>query len=135
MALGGSASLSKPELDALAVRFPNRLHMSTTLGTTYFFLNTRVPPFDDIRARRAVNSAFDRDAFARLLGRAYAPTCQILPPNFRGYQPTCPYGPSGVADLETARPSREGGDDRRRSDPGGLGTGVVGAGATGAGTR
>jgi YVTN family beta-propeller protein len=103
VALGGSASLSKPELDALAVRYPNRLHMSTTLGTTYFFLNTRVPPFDDIRARRAVNSAFDRDAFARLLGRAFAPTCQILPPNFRGYQPTCPYGPGGVAGLDTAR--------------------------------
>jgi peptide/nickel transport system substrate-binding protein len=102
-ALGGSPSLSKPKLDALAVRYPNRLHMSTTLGTTYFFLNTRVPPFDDIRARRAVNSAFDRDAFARLLGRAFAPTCQILPPNFPGYQPTCPYGPGGVAGLDTAR--------------------------------
>ena len=103
VALGGAAPLSKSQLDVLAVRYPNQLRMSTQLGTTYFFLNTRVPPFDNLQVRRAVNSAFDREAFARLLGRAFAPTCQILPPNFPGYRPTCPYVPGGVTGLDTAR--------------------------------
>lgn len=103
VALGGQPLLPKPLLDVIAVRYPGRLHMSTTLGTTYFFLNTRVPPFDDVRVRRAVNSAFDREAFARLLGRAFDPTCQILPPNLPGYRPTCPYVSGGGADLDAAR--------------------------------
>jgi peptide/nickel transport system substrate-binding protein len=85
------------------VRYPNQLHLNTTLGTTYFFLNTRVSPFDDVRVRRAVNIAFDREAFARMLGRAFAPTCQILPPNFPGYRPTCLYAPGGVPRLDAAR--------------------------------
>jgi peptide/nickel transport system substrate-binding protein len=70
--------------------------------TTFAFLNTRVPPFDDVRVRRAVSYAADRAAFARAVGgpdRAQ-PTCQVLPPNFPGYRPYCPFtlrpGPSGV---------------------------------------
>jgi YVTN family beta-propeller protein len=100
VALGGQPPLAKPLLDVLAVRYPGRLHMSTTLGTTYFFLNTRVPPFDDLRVRRAVNRAFDREAFARRLGRAIDPTCQILPPNFPGYRPTCAFAGT---DIDEAR--------------------------------
>src|SRR4029453_3752134 len=45
---------------------PKLLPQSTPPAPPYFFPNPRVPPFDAIRARRAVNSAFDRDAFARL---------------------------------------------------------------------
>jgi peptide/nickel transport system substrate-binding protein len=102
IALGVVPPVSKPELDVLAARYPSQLHMSTQFHSNNFFLNTRVPPFDDVRVRRAVNDAFDREAFTRLLGRAFAPTCQILPPNFNGYRPTCPYA-GGVAGLDTAR--------------------------------
>jgi len=95
--------LSKQELDVLSVRYPSQLHMSSSEATFYFFLNTRVSPFDDVRVRRAVNYAFDRQAFAKLLGAAYAPTCQILPPNSPGYRRTCPYLPGGAASLDRAR--------------------------------
>ncbi len=62
-------------------------------ATQYLFLNTRVAPFNRVDARRAVNFAVDRVAFAALQGgRALAqPTCQILPPNFPSYRPFCPY--------------------------------------------
>ena len=102
VALGGPSPLSKSQLEVLRVRHPNQLHVSAQLGTAFFFLNTRVPPFDDVRVRLAVNDAFDRESFARLLGRAFAPTCQILPPNFPAYRPKRPYA-SGVAGLDTAR--------------------------------
>jgi peptide/nickel transport system substrate-binding protein len=95
--------LSKNQLDRLATRYPSQLHMSAAAATTYFFLNTRVPPFDDVRVRRAVNYAFDRQEFAQLLGRAFAPTCQILPPNFPSYRRSCQYLPGGVASLDLAR--------------------------------
>jgi YVTN family beta-propeller protein len=103
VALSGSPSLPNSELDRLAVRYPNQLHVTAGLGATYFFLNTRVPPFDDVRVRRAVNDAFDREAFARLLGPPLAPTCQILPPNLPGYRPTCPYLSGGARGLDRAR--------------------------------
>jgi peptide/nickel transport system substrate-binding protein len=95
--------MTKQALDALATGHPSQLHMSPAPATNFFFLNTRVGPFDDVRVRRAVNLAFDRQAFAQLLGRAFAPTCQILPPNYPSYRRTCPYGPGGVTVLDKAR--------------------------------
>jgi peptide/nickel transport system substrate-binding protein len=103
IAVSGAPSLQNRQLDILAVRYPNQLHVSTGLSTTYFFLNTRLPPFDDVRVRRAVNVAFDRAALMRLLGRTFGPTCQILPPNLPGYRPTCPYVSDGVSGLDKAR--------------------------------
>jgi len=103
IALGGGPPLSKRELDALAARYPSQLHMSTQFTSNYFFLNTRVPPFDDVRVRRAVNDAFDRQAFATLGGRAVAPTCQVLPPNLQGYRRSCLYASGGVTGLDRGR--------------------------------
>ena len=95
--------LLKGDLDSLATRYPGQLRMSTSATTNFYFLNTRVPPFNDIRVRRAVNDAFDRQAFGSLLGAAFGPTCQIIPPNYPSYRKTCPYAPGGVAGLDTAR--------------------------------
>jgi ABC-type transport system substrate-binding protein/DNA-binding SARP family transcriptional activator len=78
----------------------------------YAFLNTRVPPFDNADARRALNLAVDRRIIERLTGGPLRarPTCQILPPSFPGYRPTCPYtydpNPTGswtAPDLPRAR--------------------------------
>jgi YVTN family beta-propeller protein len=103
VALTLAPQLSKGELDRLATRYPAQLHVSTQAHTAYFFLNTRLPPFDNPQARRAVNDAFDREAFARLVGRSVAPTCQILAPNMPAYQRTCPYLSGGFAGLDSAR--------------------------------
>jgi len=80
-------------LASLAVRYPARLHSDFTAVTEYEALNTRIPPFNDVRVRRALNYAADRGKLVQLSGgpaRAAA-TCQILPPNFPGWQPYCPY--------------------------------------------
>jgi peptide/nickel transport system substrate-binding protein len=95
--------LLKHDLDALATRYPGQLRMSTISETNFFFLNTHVPPFNDVRVRRAVNDAFDRQALVSLLGTAFAPTCQIVPPNYPSYRQTCPYGSGGAAGLVQAR--------------------------------
>jgi YVTN family beta-propeller protein len=93
-------------------QYASEVHQSPLPRTTYLFLNTRVPPFDDVRVRRAVNYAVDRAGVVRALGgpdRAQ-PTCQLLPPGFSGYRPYCPFTlnpePSGVwngPDLVRAR--------------------------------
>jgi len=95
--------LPEREANELAVRYPSRLHVTPELSTIYFFLNTRVPPFDDARARRAVSIAFDRDALAKVVGRGGAPTCRILPRNFPGYRPKCPEEAGGLAAVDQAR--------------------------------
>src|SRR5262245_56822064 len=80
--------------------------------TFWVTLNMDAPPFDDIRVRRAVNLAIDRDRIVQIMGgeQAAVPTCQQLPPNFPGYAPYCPYtldpGPDGswaAPDLDEAR--------------------------------
>jgi YVTN family beta-propeller protein len=103
VALSGGPPMSREELDQLAARYPSRLHLSTSFATEFFFLNTRLAPFDDVRVRRAVNQAFDSEAFVEQAGPEYAPACQLLPPNFPGYRRTCPYAVVGVDRLSRAR--------------------------------
>jgi peptide/nickel transport system substrate-binding protein len=56
-------------------------------------MNVRIPPFNNLKARQAVNYATDRAALVKIYGgpKLAAPTCQILPPNFPGYEAYCPY--------------------------------------------
>jgi DNA-binding SARP family transcriptional activator/ABC-type transport system substrate-binding protein len=80
-------------LPGLRARFPGRFHRFAVPTTDFFQLNTTLPPFDDVRVRRAFNLAVDRREVVRLYGgRDLArPTCQVLPPGLIGYRPYCPY--------------------------------------------
>jgi peptide/nickel transport system substrate-binding protein len=93
-------------------QYAAQVHAHPTWGATYLFLNSSMPPFNNLRARQAANYAANRSAAlpasAQSLGSE--PTCQILPPNFPGYFRYCPYttnpDPSGVwkgPDLGRAR--------------------------------
>ncbi len=61
-----------------------RVHRWVEGTTYYFFMNTRRPPFDDVRVRRAVNLAIDRSALAAEFGGAAVPSSQVLPPGVPG---------------------------------------------------
>jgi peptide/nickel transport system substrate-binding protein len=80
-------------LSELATRYPRQIHINETTQVYYMALNVRVPPFNSLKARQALNFAVDRSAIIGLFGgrRLGTPTCQILPPNFPGYSPYCPY--------------------------------------------
>jgi peptide/nickel transport system substrate-binding protein len=89
-------------LRELQTQHAARTHVEPEPSDVMVILNTRVPPFDDVRVRRALNVGIDRRAVVRAIGgsAAGAPTCQILPPNFPGYVRYCPYG---APDLRRAR--------------------------------
>jgi peptide/nickel transport system substrate-binding protein len=74
-------------------KYAKQVHVNPLTADWYFALNTRRPPFNNLQARQAINYAADRAAYVKIAGgpSLAVPTCQILPPNFPGYKPYCPY--------------------------------------------
>ena len=74
-------------------RFASQVHVNPLTADWYFALNTKRPPFNNVLARQAINYAANRSAYVKIGGgpSLAVPTCQILPPNFPGYKPYCPY--------------------------------------------
>lgn len=77
----------------LVARYPRQLHLIPQRATAFAFLNTRRPPFDDVRVRRALNYAIDRRKLVELHGGAAVAqgTCQVIPPSVPGFRQHCPY--------------------------------------------
>jgi len=105
--LAGRADAEERQLDpdlhlALYRSNSSQFHSDFSAWTMYMFLNTKIAPFNDVRARKAINLAVDRNEIVRFFGgttRAEA-TCQVLPANFPSHQRYCPY---------TINPSPDGG--------------------------
>jgi peptide/nickel transport system substrate-binding protein len=96
----------KPEVRA---EYSDRYEEITTSSTYYFFMNTRVPPFDHPKVREAVNYGVDKPAIARLFAGELQPGCSFVPPGVPGYDESlegegCPWGdPVKPPDIERAR--------------------------------
>ena len=69
----------------IMTQYASQTHTELAPLTYYYFMNTRVPPFNDVRVRRAVNYALDRAALARIYHAR--PACQVVPPQMPGYRP------------------------------------------------
>ncbi|MFT5711174.1 MAG: oligopeptide transport system substrate-binding protein [Halioglobus sp.] len=70
------------------------------LGTYFFLLNTTRPPVDDVRVRRALSMAVDRDTLAAtVMQKSVYPAYSITPPGALGYTPPKVFG----YDLEKAK--------------------------------
>lgn len=67
-------------LSELQAKYPDQVYDNTRNNVTYFFMNERKPPFDDVRVRKAVNYAVDRDAMVKLFGGQGEATENIVPP-------------------------------------------------------
>ena len=80
-------------LSEISTKYADQVHVNPLTAVWYFAFNVRVPPFDNLKARQAVNFATDRNALVKIYGgpKLAQPTCQVLPPNFPGYKPYCPY--------------------------------------------
>jgi peptide/nickel transport system substrate-binding protein len=81
------------QVSSLELRYASQFHSAPSPNLQALFLNTRVPPFNRLDARKAINLAVDRAAATNAWGgpNVAQPTCQILPPNFPDYSPYCPY--------------------------------------------
>lgn len=62
------------------------LQIGPSLCTSYIGFNTRIPPFDDVRVRRAFTDGLDRPRLVEsLYGSDGLPAAGILPPGLPGY--------------------------------------------------
>ncbi len=95
--LRGDADLAlevtSADIAVLRLRYASQLREHAQPDTGYFAFNLQRPPFDDVRARRALNLAIDRRLLAARLGgpAVSTPTCQVLPPHFPGHRGYCPW--------------------------------------------
>jgi peptide/nickel transport system substrate-binding protein len=91
--IANADSIPSDRLGEISTKHASQVHINPLTAVFYFAFNTRIPPFNNLKARQAVNYATDRKALVKVYGgpKLATPTCQILPPHFPGYQPYCPY--------------------------------------------
>jgi peptide/nickel transport system substrate-binding protein len=73
-------------LSSIQSKYANQIKVYTPANTYYFFMNDKVPPFDNLKARQAVEYAIDRTALVRVYGGLGQPTENILPPTYPSYK-------------------------------------------------
>lgn len=103
--------LPADRLGELSTKYARQTHLNPVPAVFYMIMNTKVAPFNNVLVRRAINYATDRNATSKIFGgsKLARPTCQVLPPNFPGYRPYCPYSKGGggttwrAPDLAKAR--------------------------------
>ena len=100
--------------------YSGRLYVNPVPELSYLFFNTRLAPFDNVDARRAVSLAVNRAELARRVPFPATPTCQVLPPNVAGHVRYCPYEPNlAKAQRLVARSGTRGQQVTFWSGPGG----------------
>ncbi len=97
--LAGGADISTEfpanRTEWLRQKYPNLMHGTGFLATYYFAFNTRRPPFDDVRVRRALSMAVDRKWIAdKMIAAGNEPAWGLLPPGL------------GIGDLANDRALR-----------------------------
>ncbi|PZQ97231.1 MAG: peptide ABC transporter substrate-binding protein [Cereibacter sphaeroides] len=80
-------------LAELSVSAPDQLRVSPLAAWWYAPMNVNIAPFNNVKARQALNYAVDRDALVSVFGgpALAQPVCTILPPEFPGHEESCEY--------------------------------------------
>ena len=64
----------------------DQFRLSPYLGTYYFAINTKKPPFDDVRVRQALSMVIDREFLAeQIWGGTMIPGYSLIPPGVGNY--------------------------------------------------
>ena len=104
-----------------SAKYASQVHVNTLTADWYFALNTRTPPFNNLKARQAINYAANRTAYVKIARRPVArradlpdpaaqlPLLHALLPVHRGIEQTKWTGPDlAKAKQLVKRPARPG---------------------------
>ena len=80
-------------LNEIGTKFASQVHINPLTAMWYLPMNVNLAPFNNVKARQAVNYAIDRGAMVKIFGgtQLAAPVCSFLPPNFPGHVDYCGY--------------------------------------------
>jgi peptide/nickel transport system substrate-binding protein len=80
-------------LSEMGTKYTDQVKLNPLTAFWYLPMNTNIPPFNNVKARQAVNYAIDRNATIKIFGgpRLATASCQVLPPGFPGHKDYCPY--------------------------------------------
>ncbi len=80
-------------LGEIGTKYAPQVHVTPLTAFWYLPMNVNLPPFNNLKARQAVNYAIDRNAAVKIFGgpNLATPSCQVLPPGFPGHKDYCPY--------------------------------------------
>jgi peptide/nickel transport system substrate-binding protein len=80
-------------LGELGSKYSDQVHVTPLTAFWYAPMNTNLAPFNNLKARQAVNFAIDRNNAVKIFGgpKLATPSCQVLPPSFPGHRDYCPY--------------------------------------------
>jgi oligopeptide transport system substrate-binding protein len=74
------------QLSYIQGNMPDSLRVTPGLTTECYLINTQRPPFDDVRVRRALSMAIDRETLVnRVLRTGEQPAYSYIPPTMRDY--------------------------------------------------
>jgi peptide/nickel transport system substrate-binding protein len=80
-------------LGTISTTYASQVHVHSLTADWYAPMNMNIAPFNNLKARQAVNYALNKFSLVKLYGGSELaqPTCTILPPAFPGYTKYCAY--------------------------------------------
>jgi len=80
-------------LNEIGTKYASQVHINPLTAMWYLPMNVNLAPFNNVKARQAVNYAIDRAAMVKIFGgtQLAEPVCSFLPPNFPGHVDYCGY--------------------------------------------
>ena len=84
-------------LNEIGTTYADQVHIQPLTAMWYLPMNVNMAPFNNLKARQAVNFALDRAAMVKIFGgdKLAAPVCSFLPPAFPGHVDYCQYTAGG----------------------------------------
>lgn len=85
-------AFSGPRKAEIEAKFPGWVHTSPGLLTTYWVFNQQRAPFDDVRVRKALSLALDREFMVRnVMTPGFEPAYAFVPPEMGNYDVDRPH--------------------------------------------
>lgn len=91
--------LPADRLGEIGTKHASQAHINTLTAMFYAPMNVNIAPFNNLKAREAVNWAVDRSAMVKIYGGSNlaSPACTFLPPGFPGHTDFCDYTAGSAA--------------------------------------
>jgi oligopeptide transport system substrate-binding protein len=97
-----TSQVSQSKIDSYRKQHPELLHIDPYEGIYFYMLNTKRPPLDNVKVRRALAMAVDRESIVRYVTRGgQLPAHSFTPPDTGGYtaRATIPTDPAAARKL------------------------------------